>query len=164
MFLRLPATLRPHRGPVAIAYIGVLAVTALNLYEPQQIRRVIDDDLSRGNSNMLASTGMPILGVALLRGMFGFGRMYFTEWIANRTGYEVRQGRITIDGHDIRPVSRESLRQQMGVVRQATFLCSGSTADNICYGRLDAGDAEVEQAARTRNCWGDRAHVTRSAR
>ncbi|MBI5878867.1 MAG: ABC transporter ATP-binding protein [Chloroflexi bacterium] len=63
--------------------------------------------------------------------------------------YDVRQGRITIDGHDIRQVTRESLRRQMGVVLQATFLFSGTIADNIRYGRLAASDAEVQEAART---------------
>ncbi len=63
--------------------------------------------------------------------------------------YEVRHGRITIDGYDIRQVTRESLRRQMGVVLQATFLFSGTIADNIRYGRLDATDAEVVEAART---------------
>jgi ATP-binding cassette, subfamily B, multidrug efflux pump len=63
--------------------------------------------------------------------------------------YEVRQGHITIDGYDIRRVKRESLRRQMGVVLQATFLFSGTIKENIRFGRLDATDDEVIEAART---------------
>ncbi|RME43153.1 MAG: ABC transporter ATP-binding protein, partial [Chloroflexi bacterium] len=62
--------------------------------------------------------------------------------------YEIERGRITIDGHDIRDVTRASLRQQMGVVLQETFLFNGTIADNIRYGRLEAGDDEVVEAAR----------------
>jgi ABC-type multidrug transport system fused ATPase/permease subunit len=58
---------------------------------------------------------------------------------------------VRIDGHDIREVTRESLRRQMGVVLQDAFLFSGTIADNIRYGRLDATDAEVEAAARAAN-------------
>src|SRR4051812_47352038 len=61
--------------------------------------------------------------------------------------YDVTQGHITIDGYDVRKVKRESLRRQMGVVLQATFLFSGTIADNIRYGRLNATDAEVAEAA-----------------
>ncbi len=54
-----------------------------------------------------------------------------------------------IDGHDVRDVTLASLRSQVGLVQQDTYLFSGSVADNIRYGRLDATDAEVEAAART---------------
>ncbi|MFQ5854407.1 MAG: ABC transporter ATP-binding protein [Anaerolineae bacterium] len=61
--------------------------------------------------------------------------------------YEIDGGRITIDGHDIRDVTRASLRRQMGVVLQETFLFNGTIADNIRYGRLTATDQEVVEAA-----------------
>ena len=61
--------------------------------------------------------------------------------------YDVSDGRVTIDGHDIRDVTVESLRQQLGVVLQDTFLFSGTILDNIRYGRLDATDDEVIAAA-----------------
>jgi ATP-binding cassette subfamily B multidrug efflux pump len=63
--------------------------------------------------------------------------------------YDVRQGHITIDGFDVRQVTRDSLRRQMGVVLQATFLFSGTIRDNILFGRLNATDEEVVEAART---------------
>lgn len=62
--------------------------------------------------------------------------------------YEVESGTIRIDGIDVRSVTQDSLRQQIGVVLQDNFLFSGTVADNIRYGRLDATDAEVEAAAR----------------
>lgn len=65
--------------------------------------------------------------------------------------YDVDSGSITIDGIDIREVSVASLRSQMGIVLQDTFLFSGTVADNIRYGRLDATDAEIEHAARLAN-------------
>jgi ATP-binding cassette subfamily B protein len=68
--------------------------------------------------------------------------------------YDVGGGRITVDGHDIRNVTQASLRQQMGVVLQDTFLFSTSVMDNIRYGRLDATDEEVMEAARLANAHG----------
>jgi ABC-type multidrug transport system fused ATPase/permease subunit len=62
--------------------------------------------------------------------------------------YDVSEGRIMIDGHDLRDVTMASLRRQMGVVLQDSFLFSDSVRENIRFGRLDATDYEVEQAAR----------------
>jgi ATP-binding cassette subfamily B multidrug efflux pump len=65
--------------------------------------------------------------------------------------YDLGSGRIEIDGHDIRRVTQDSLRRCLGVVLQDTFLFSASVADNIRYGRLDAGDEEVRAAAELAN-------------
>jgi ATP-binding cassette subfamily B multidrug efflux pump len=65
--------------------------------------------------------------------------------------YDVGDGAVLIDGIDVRDVTRASLRRQMGVVLQDSFLFSGTIMENIRYGRLDATDAEVEVAARTAN-------------
>ncbi len=65
--------------------------------------------------------------------------------------YDVGDGAVLIDGIDVRDVTRASLRRQMGVVLQDSFLFSGTIMENIRYGRLDATDAEVELAARTAN-------------
>ncbi|HEX2514487.1 MAG TPA: ABC transporter ATP-binding protein, partial [Chloroflexota bacterium] len=62
--------------------------------------------------------------------------------------YDPDGGRLTIDGHDLRDVSLASLRDQIAVVIQETFLFGASVRDNIRYGRLDASDEEVEAAAR----------------
>ena len=66
--------------------------------------------------------------------------------------YDIREGSITIDGHDIRDVTMHSLRENVGIVQQDVFLFADSILENIRYGRLDATDAEVVEAAR-------RAHI-----
>ena len=53
-----------------------------------------------------------------------------------------------IDGIDVREVTQRSLRSQIGIVLQEPFLFTGTIRDNIRYGRLEASDAEVEEAAR----------------
>lgn len=62
--------------------------------------------------------------------------------------YEVTDGAVRIDGRDVREVTLESLRKQMGVMTQDNFLFSGTIRENIRYGRLDATDEEIEAAAR----------------
>jgi len=62
--------------------------------------------------------------------------------------YDVTEGRITIDGHDIRDVSQDSLGWQMSVVLQEPYLFSGSVRENIRYNRVEATEAEIEAAAR----------------
>lgn len=65
--------------------------------------------------------------------------------------YDVSEGSITIDGQDIRQVTLNSLREQVGIVPQETVLFNGSVYDNILYGRLDATKEEVEAAAKAAN-------------
>jgi ATP-binding cassette subfamily B protein/subfamily B ATP-binding cassette protein MsbA len=65
--------------------------------------------------------------------------------------YDAVEGSVRIDGRDVREVTRASLRSQMGVVLQDTFLFSGTIMDNIRYGRLDASDEEVIEAATLAN-------------
>jgi ATP-binding cassette, subfamily B, bacterial len=62
--------------------------------------------------------------------------------------YEVEAGRITIDGIDIRHMTLASLRRQIGIVQQDVFLFAGTIRENIAYGRLDATEAEIMEAAR----------------
>jgi ATP-binding cassette subfamily B protein len=61
--------------------------------------------------------------------------------------YEVEAGRITIDGIDIRAMTLASLRRQIGIVQQDVFLFAGTIRENIAYGRLDASEAEIVDAA-----------------
>ncbi len=63
--------------------------------------------------------------------------------------YEINSGRITIDGRDIRDIKKADLRRKLGLVLQDTFLFSGTVMENIRYGRLEATDDEVIQAAKT---------------
>jgi len=65
--------------------------------------------------------------------------------------YDVDEGSITIDGIDIRDMTKASLRAQIGVVQQDTFLFSGTIRENIAYGKLDATPEEIEEAARRAN-------------
>jgi len=65
--------------------------------------------------------------------------------------YDIDSGSVTIDGHDIRSVSQDSLRDQLGVVLQRTFLFTDTVRENIRFGRLEANDDEVEEAARLAN-------------
>ena len=62
--------------------------------------------------------------------------------------YEPEAGRITIDGQDIRAFTLASLRGQIGIVQQDVFLFGGTVRENIAYGRLDATEAEIVEAAR----------------
>ncbi|QEN86388.1 ABC transporter ATP-binding protein [Labrys sp. KNU-23] len=62
--------------------------------------------------------------------------------------YDVTQGAITIDGIDIRDLTLRSLRGQIGIVQQDVFLFGGTIRENIAYGRLEAGEDEILEAAR----------------
>jgi ATP-binding cassette, subfamily B, multidrug efflux pump len=95
------------------------------------------DDIS-----LLAEPGQTVAIV----GPTGAGKTTLVNMIGRF--YDVDQGAVTIDGVDIRDATKASLRAQMGVVLQDSFLFSGTIAQNIRYGRLDATDAEVEAAAR----------------
>ncbi len=65
--------------------------------------------------------------------------------------YDPRQGRVTLDGHDLRTLAVQELRGAMAVVSQDPMLFSGTIRENIRYGRLDATDEEIEHAARLAN-------------
>ena len=79
-------------------------------------------------------------------GSTGAGKTTITSLI-NRF-YEIQSGTITYDGIDVREIEKDSLRRSLGVVLQDTHLFTGTVADNIRYGRLEATDEEVEAAAR----------------
>jgi ATP-binding cassette subfamily B protein len=80
-------------------------------------------------------------------GETGAGKTTLTALISRF--YDVTEGSITIDGIDVRDYEHSSLAGQMGLVLQDPFLFSGTVADNIRYGRPEATDEEVEEAART---------------
>ncbi len=68
--------------------------------------------------------------------------------------YDVHEGAVYVDNHDIKDVTIESLRQQMGIMTQDNFLFSGTIKDNIRYGKLDATDEEIIAAAKAVNAHG----------
>jgi ATP-binding cassette subfamily B protein len=84
--------------------------------------------------------------VALV-GHTGAGKSTIAKLLARF--YEPRSGGITIDGHDLRDVTQESLRRQLGIVPQEGFLFAGTVHDNIAFGRADATREEVVAAAQT---------------
>jgi ATP-binding cassette subfamily B protein len=82
--------------------------------------------------------------VALV-GRTGAGKSTIAKLIARF--YDPREGRITIDGHDLREVEQRSLRRQLGVVPQEGFLFAGTVAENIAFAQPDASREQVERAA-----------------
>ena len=103
--------------------------------------------------------GQPILkGISLYAepgqkiafvGSTGAGKTTITNLI-NRF-YDVQQGTITYDGIDVKDIAKDSLRRSLGIVLQDTHLFTGTVADNIRYGKLDATDEEVRAAAKLAN-------------
>ena len=83
--------------------------------------------------------------VALV-GHTGAGKSTMAKLLARF--YEPRSGRITLDDHDLRDVTQESLRRQLGIVPQEGFLFAGTVHENIAFGRSDASEEEVVAAAR----------------
>jgi ATP-binding cassette subfamily B protein len=92
----------------------------------------------------------PGLTVALV-GATGAGKSTFAKLVARF--YDPTDGRVLVDGHDLRDVRSESLRSQMGIVPQEAFLFSGTVAENIAFGRPGATPDEVQSAARTVGAW-----------
>lgn len=82
-------------------------------------------------------------------GSTGAGKTTITNLI-NRF-YDVQQGSIVYDGIDVREIRKDSLRRSLGIVLQDTHLFTGTIADNIRFGKLDASDEEVLQAAKIAN-------------
>ena len=82
-------------------------------------------------------------------GSTGAGKTTITNLI-NRF-YDVTAGRITFDGIDVQDIRKDDLRRSLGVVLQDTHLFTGTVADNIRFGKLDATQAEIERAARIAN-------------
>ena len=78
-------------------------------------------------------------------GPTGAGKSTIVNLIARF--YDPTSGTVTVDGYDLRDVTTDSLRRRLGVVLQEPFLFTGSVADNIRYGRLDATDEDVRRAA-----------------
>ena len=110
-------------------------------FEDVSFRYVRDGELVLKNINLDVPPGATVAFV----GHTGAGKTTLVKLIMRF--YDATSGRVTVDGHDLRSVTQNSLRRQISVVPQDTHLFSGSAMDNIRYGRLDASDDEVVAAA-----------------
>lgn len=100
------------------------------------------------NTNVLSDVSFHIKPgetIALV-GPTGAGKTTIVNLISRF--YDIQKGIIRIDGHDIKTVSIESLRKQMGIMTQDNFLFTGTIRENIAYGKLDATDEEIIAAAK----------------
>ena len=125
---RLPdGALVPLRGDVRFAHVD---------FSYEDDVKILDDvsfDIKPGET------------IALV-GPTGAGKTTIVNLISRF--YDIQNGHIRIDGHDIRQVTIESLRQQMGIMTQDNFLFTGTIRDNIRYGKLDATEEEIIAAAK----------------
>ncbi len=110
-------------------------------FEDVSFRYVRDGELVLKQINLDVPPGATVAFV----GHTGAGKTTLVKLIMRF--YDATSGRVTVDGHDLREVTQNSLRRQISVVPQDTHLFSGSVMDNIRYGRLDASDDEVVAAA-----------------
>lgn len=101
------------------------------------------DVLANINVNMEAGKTVALVGPS------GGGKTTFCSLIPRF--YEVSEGKITIDGLDIRDITQKSLRNSIGIVQQDVYLFSGSIKENIAYGKPDATDEEIIEAAKKAN-------------
>ncbi len=97
------------------------------------------------NFNLEIKPGMTVA----LVGSSGAGKSTVAKLAARF--YDPQNGRILIDDYDLRDVTQESLREHIGIVSQETLLLYGTVRGNIAYGKLDATDREIEEAAKAAN-------------
>jgi ATP-binding cassette subfamily B protein len=109
---------------------------------------VPDGDGDRAVAWALRDVGIvvPAGQTLALVGETGAGKSTFAKLVARF--YDPQRGAVRIDGNDLRDVTQESLRRQLGIVPQEGFLFSGTVRDNIAFGRPDATDVEIASAAR----------------
>ncbi len=145
-------------GQAAAAKLGELLATRPGVAErPDAVELPpIDGDVCLEGVSFAYGAGPPVLhdvdltiraGETLaLVGPTGSGKSTLANLISRF--YDPTEGRVLIDGYDLRDVTLESLRRQIGVVPQEPFLFAGSVRDNIAFARPDAGDAELEEVCR----------------
>ncbi|WP_420641575.1 ABC transporter ATP-binding protein [Candidatus Leptofilum sp.] len=90
VYRRLLGYLKPYRTQLILAYLSMLFATLLNLFVPQIIKDAIDNGLAAGEPRALFVAGGIILGIAVVRGLAGFGQLFFGEWLTHRVSYDLR--------------------------------------------------------------------------
>ena len=153
-----PSDLADHPGahamPPIVGRVSFDHVSFSYGERPQDERRTTKDEDSSSASFVVRRSSLVLDGITLdvkpgqtvaVVGPTGAGKTTLVNMIGRF--YDVDDGAVLVDGIDVREVTKASLRSQMGVVLQDSFLFSGTIADNIRYGRLDATDAEIEAAA-----------------
>ncbi len=120
--------------------------------DPGRIRGEIELDgvrFSYGDDSGLALDGIdlhvPAGQTVALVGETGAGKSTLAKLVARF--YDPQEGRVRVDGHDLRDLSSSALRSQLGIVPQEGFLFSGTVRENIAFGRPDAPDDEIRAAA-----------------
>jgi ATP-binding cassette, subfamily B, multidrug efflux pump len=89
-YRRLFAYLKPYSRQMTYAYGATILVTLFNLIVPQIIKDAIDNGIATGQASALFAAGGLILGLALIRGVAGFGQRYYGEWLTHRVAYDFR--------------------------------------------------------------------------
>lgn len=136
--LDTPAEITDLEGSTELPEIkGAVAFEHVSFAYTDEPDRLVLDDVS--------FTAAPGETIALV-GPTGAGKTTIVNLISRF--YDVTKGRIRIDGHDTKYVTLESLRRQMGVMTQDTFLFTGTIRENICYGKMNASDEEMIASAK----------------
>lgn len=112
------------------------------VFDDVSFRYAEHEDLVLDHLSLMIEPGMQVAIV----GPSGSGKTTLTNLIPRF--YDVTGGRICVDGHDVRDVTLESLRSHIGMVQQDVYLFSGTIRENIRYGKPEASDEEIHEAAR----------------
>ena len=121
-----------------------------------EVLRNVRGEIEYRNVSFSYSDGVPVLTDVNLKiaqgetfalvGPSGGGKTTLCQLLPRF--YDVCAGSVTVDGHDVRTVTQASLRRSIGIIQQDVFMFADTIRENIRYGRPDATDAEVEEAAR----------------
>jgi ATP-binding cassette subfamily B protein/subfamily B ATP-binding cassette protein MsbA len=140
--LDTPIEVRDVPGAVDMSPIrGEVVLDGVSFYYAGELQEG-DGLLVLDNIDLAVTAGKTVA----LVGETGAGKSTLVKLISRF--HDPTAGRVMIDGYDLRQVTQQSLRRQMGIVLQDPFLFNGTVAENIRFGRLEASDAEVEAAAR----------------
>ncbi len=152
-YRRFEEIMAQHEEPEDPDAMELSAVKGVIDFEDVSFAYDVKDDKGEGEGkhNVISHMSMhidPGKTIALV-GPSGGGKTTLCHLIPRF--YEVTGGRILIDGHDIRSLTRLSLRRSIGMVAQDVFLFTGTIAENIAYGNLDATREEIVEAAKKAN-------------